>query len=236
MSRDIVSLFELIESVKPEKLWPNNLLKVLFDDVPLYDPDALLETIRHGLTERECDVIFKYYRDGMTYDEIAKKYDRTRERIRQIHNKAIRKLHHKSRHEKYILYNYEYVSKMKEELNAVAKENIGLKKKLNDIPESVMNVIEESTKEIDYLSDLSVRSYNCLKRYAHSKFGQNTLYIWQLTEMTVEEVMSIRNIGRGCVKDILYALKSYGGLQLKDCSYDEWVIEEEIDESRKVLG
>lgn len=236
MSRDIVSLFELIESVKPEKLWPNNLLKVLFDDVPLYDPDALLETIRHGLTERESDVIFKYYRDGMTYDEIAKKYDRTRERIRQIHNKALRKLKHRSRYEKYILYDYEYVLRLKTELEETKAAAMDLHKRFNDIPESVRNVIEESTKEIDYLSDLSVRSYNGLKRYAHSKFGQNTLYIWQLTEMTVEEVMSIRNIGRGCVKDILYALKSYGGLQLKDCSYDEWVIEEEIDESRKVLG
>lgn len=231
-----VSLFEILDSHKPEELWPLNLLKVLFIEIPLYSPNALVETIQTSLTERESDVIFKYYRDGMTYDEIAKKYDRTRERIRQIHNKALRKLRHKSRYEKYLLYDYDYVSQLKSELEEIKAVAIDLHEKFNDIPESVRNVVEESTKEIDYLSDLSVRSYNGLKRYAHSKFGQSTLYIWQLTEMTVEEVMSIRNIGRGCVKDILYALKSYGGLQLKDCSYDEWVIEEEIDESRKVLG
>lgn len=235
MKKKPVSLFEFLDSYKPEELWPLNLLKVLFIEIPLYNPNALVETIRTSLTERECDVIFKYYHDGMTYDEIAKKYDRTRERIRQIHNKALRKLKHKSRYEKYLLYDYEYVARLKSELEETKAAAMHLHEKLNYIPESVRNEVEESTKEIGWLKDLDVRSYNALCRYAKSRYGQDRLYIWQLTEMTLEEVMSIRNIGKGSVKNILLSLKNYGGLQLKDCSYDDYIIEEEIDESRKVL-
>lgn len=236
MKKKPVSLFEILDSFKVEELWPLNLLKELFIEIPLYNPNALVETIRTSLTERESDVIFKYYRDGMTYDEIAKKYDRTRERIRQIHNKALRKLKCKIRYEKYFLYDYEYVARLKFELEETRAVAMDLREKFNDIPESVRNVAEESTKEIGWLKDLDVRSYNALCRYAKTRYGQDRLYIWQLTEMTLEEVMSIRNIGKGSVKNILLSLKNYGGLQLKDCSYDEWVIEEEIDESRKVLG
>lgn len=235
MKKKPVSLFEILDSYKAEELWPLNLLKVLFTEIPLYSPNALVETILTSLTERESDVIFKYYRDGMTYDEIAKKYDRTRERIRQIHNKALRKLRHKSRYEKYILYDYDYVLQLKTELEETKAAAIDLHEKLNYIPESVKNAVEESTKEIDWLKDLDVRSYNALCRYAKSRYGRNKLYIWQLTEMTLEEVMAIRNIGKGSVKNILLSLKNYGGLQLKDCSYDDYIIEEEIDESRKVL-
>lgn len=234
MSRNIMSLFELLDSYKPEELWPNNLLKALFVDIPLYDPDALLETIRQGLTERECDVIFKYYRDGMTYDEIAKKYDRTRERIRQIHNKALRKLKHKSRCEKYILRDYEYIEGLQKTIDRLSDYVLELEKILDKVPESIKEGVIESNKTILELPDLYVRSYNCLTRYARKNLNQKELYIGQLTDMTLEEVMSIRNIGKGSIKNILLSLKNYGGLQLKDCSYDDYIMEE-INESRKVL-
>ena len=235
MKKKPVSLFEILDSFKPEELWPLNLLKELFAEIPLYNPNALVETIQTSLTERESDVIFKYYRDGMSYDEIAKKYDRTRERIRQIHNKALRKLKHKSRYEKYILYDYDHVNSLQNRIEELASYVLELEQIVDKVPETVKNNIVKANETIDMLPDLYVRSYNQLTRYARSHYHQDHLYICQLTEMTLEEVMEIRNIGKESVKNILLALKNYGGLHLKNCDYDEYIIEEEIDESRKVL-
>jgi RNA polymerase primary sigma factor len=53
------------------------------------------------LTDKERDVINLYYGIGMahglTLEEIGAKFDLTRERVRQIKEKAIRRLKHTSR-------------------------------------------------------------------------------------------------------------------------------------------
>lgn len=53
------------------------------------------------LTAREADVIKLYFglggRHQMTLEEIGEKFDLTRERVRQIKEKAIRRLKHTSR-------------------------------------------------------------------------------------------------------------------------------------------
>jgi RNA polymerase primary sigma factor len=53
------------------------------------------------LTERERDVIKLFFgigiNHGLTLEEIGSKFDLTRERVRQIKEKAIRRLRHSSR-------------------------------------------------------------------------------------------------------------------------------------------
>jgi RNA polymerase primary sigma factor len=53
------------------------------------------------LTEKERDVVNLYYgigmNHGLTLEEIGAKFDLTRERVRQIKEKAIRRLKHTSR-------------------------------------------------------------------------------------------------------------------------------------------
>lgn len=89
------------------------------DDTNLYDvirsdnvepPDTALihESLQHEigtiidtLPQREADIIKLYYGLGhkhpMTLDEIGEKFDLTRERVRQIKEKAIRKLRHNAK-------------------------------------------------------------------------------------------------------------------------------------------
>ncbi len=78
------------------------------DDNPSTDRELMKESLAREiqrslatLTKKERDVINLYYgigmNHGLTLDEIAMKFDLTRERVRQIKEKAIRRLKHTSR-------------------------------------------------------------------------------------------------------------------------------------------
>ncbi|MCE2742762.1 MAG: RNA polymerase sigma factor RpoD/SigA [Fluviicola sp.] len=78
------------------------------DSMPNPDSDLETESLKKDierslrtLTSRECDVVQMYYglngRYPLTLEEIGEKFDLTRERVRQIKEKAIRRLKHTSR-------------------------------------------------------------------------------------------------------------------------------------------
>jgi RNA polymerase primary sigma factor len=85
------------------------LMDILFNPTDPRPDDLLMESslnteIKRALatlTERESDVIMLYYGIGstasLTMEEIAEKYELTRERVRQIKEKAIRRLKSESR-------------------------------------------------------------------------------------------------------------------------------------------
>jgi RNA polymerase primary sigma factor len=81
----------------------NSLLDVLInDDAPMADRQLVIESLRSEITavlkslnERERSVVTAFYGIGqpeMTLEEIGNKYGLTRERVRQIKEKAIRHL------------------------------------------------------------------------------------------------------------------------------------------------
>jgi RNA polymerase primary sigma factor len=78
------------------------------EDAPNPENGLLNESLRreieralHTLTSREADVVRLYFglsgEHAMTLEEIGEKFDLTRERVRQIKEKAIRRLKHTSR-------------------------------------------------------------------------------------------------------------------------------------------
>ncbi len=78
------------------------------DDSPSPENGLLNESLRkeieralHTLTSREADVVRLYFglngEHAMTLEEIGERFDLTRERVRQIKEKAIRRLKHTSR-------------------------------------------------------------------------------------------------------------------------------------------
>jgi len=86
----------------------NSLLDVLVNyDSPIADRSLLNESLTREidralatLTERESDIIKLFFGIGiqeMTLEEIGEKFGLTRERVRQIKEKAIRRLRHTSR-------------------------------------------------------------------------------------------------------------------------------------------
>lgn len=87
----------------------NSLLDVLADDnEETPDSQLMMDSLRREvqralatLTQRESDVIAFYFglngEHAMTLEEIGEKYNLTRERVRQIKEKATRRLRHNSR-------------------------------------------------------------------------------------------------------------------------------------------
>ncbi len=56
-----------------------------------------LDWAMDSLTDKEKNIIYSYYRDGMTLTKIGESYGVTRERIRQMISKGVKKLKHPSR-------------------------------------------------------------------------------------------------------------------------------------------
>lgn len=168
------------------------------------------------LTEREAGVLAMRYQDKMTLEKIAQFYGVSRERIRQIEAKALRKLRHPARlrtiqgtsmtamhelqleHQKWqqkhhiLVELYEHVKKSTAPLGAInLKDGANLSEATNIL-----------TKPIEDLN-LSVRSYNCLRRA-----GITT--VQELSQQSVDSIMQIRNLGRRSAEEIICVLNSHG--------------------------
>ena len=94
----------------------NSLLDVLKnDDDRTPDDGLMMDSLRKEvqralstLTQREADVVCLYFgldgQQSLTLEEIGEKFNLTRERVRQIKEKAIRRLRHTSRSKALIPY------------------------------------------------------------------------------------------------------------------------------------
>ena len=177
----------------PPLSYPDNLLYDIFGGEWEFprpgDFDGSLEYVLHSLTERERRVLDFRYKDGLTFEEIGKRECVTRERIRQIHAKSLRKLRHPGRLN-YLKYGVSGVIRWKTES---AREAALASLPKPDKPENIP--LEEL--------ELSVRSYNCLKRA-----GMNTLR--EVSEMTFYELCNMRNLGKKSVDEICAVLTKYG--------------------------
>ena len=80
--------------INESQLWPNNFSwKVYGEGIIIQDPDKFMEE----LSDREKAVLLMRYKDHKNLEDIGKQYHVTRERVRQIETRAIRKLQKKER-------------------------------------------------------------------------------------------------------------------------------------------
>ena len=141
---------------------------------------GLLKAIEH-LTEKEQKVLTLKYEHGFTRDDMAAEFNVTRERIRQIEHKALRKLR--------ALRNHWDVECIKQEVAAQARRQIGNHNAFDDMPISNLG--------------LSVRAYNCLRRSGIDTLGK-------LSEMTCDDFIKTHNLGRHSLEEILEKAHAYG--------------------------
>lgn len=199
--------------------YPLNLIYTVFGDEAedwaenidmIPDFRGSVEYVLQMLTEREGAILKHRFVELMTYEETGKIYNITRERIRQVEARALRKLRHPAR-AKYLKYG---VSGVIDNIRAEHFKRLAeLESKLIELcklnEKTADEVIRDNELRKKYAPtqiediDLSVRSYNSLKRV-----GINTLQ--QLAKLSYEDLIHVRNLGRKSVDEIIEKLKEYG--------------------------
>jgi len=145
------------------------------------------------LTYREQAIIHLRYRDSNSLEEASKKIGVTRERIRQIEHKALRKINRSCIR----------LVERKENFNKIEEENAKLKECITKLQGAADPTRVELPKELNLFSwdtpiedyDFSVRTYNCLKRAQ-----LNTI---RDIVTRKESFYKLRNMGRRSVEELV---------------------------------
>lgn len=210
--------------------YPMNLIYTVFgehkqvainDEKSIKEVESNIDYILCNLMEaREANVLRMRFKGKLSLDEVAKILDLTKERVRQIEARALRKMRHPSR-AKAIFSPYRLSQEIKERTEVLDQKN----KELAGLITKCLDQIDVLSKALDsvgikvstekpntYVTTLarninefefSVRAYNCMKRA-----GINT--IGDLTEKTEEEMRQVRNLGSRGLQEIKDKLTSLG--------------------------
>ena len=201
--------------------WPFNVYKAITRDdevteesLPADYRGALEYVLISTITDREEQVLRYRYQMALTYRAIGEKFGLQSERIRQIHDKAIRKLRHPAR---FALLRYGVVAQMERyrescrELfyNQGYKEgfrNGGMGAQAPLLSNPYQQQEDDSTIPIEEASvdilDLSVRLYNCLRR-------ANINTVGQLLDLSKESLLRIRNLGQHSLQELVIKMEKY---------------------------
>jgi len=185
--------------------FPFNLAYDVFceDAYKVYLPNVL--SVLATLDTREHDVLVDRYINKLTYEQIAKSYGVTRERIRQIVAKTLRKLRHPTRANALIAVSKIEFLDFQKKYEQLQREYVLLNTALATYTEKeepkIKDLITLNTPIINL--DFSVRTFNCLARAGVETLGD-------ISKMTLGELQKVRNLGMKCCEEVIYTLKKYG--------------------------
>lgn len=203
-----------------ETPYPYNLLDEVirgrWESVLNTDQEAGLEYALSTLTEREQRAIAEYFGNGGTLESTAKLFNVTRERVRQIIAKAVRKLRHPMRF-KIIKYGLDGWNRRKaiEQEDLMLDEQEAMLIHRRAIVEQLLDEkVERYTGTTIEDMDLSFRTYNCLRRAGIRTLNDLLDYARNNGEYGLQR---IRNLGRKSVAELYekadglrQAVESYG--------------------------
>ena len=214
--------------------WQELLWMDIFDEKnpynipPSVDEDVKLALNDKYITSRERTIIFMRYAEQMTLYQVGEHFHVTRDRIRQIEAKALRKFRNPRRSHQ--LRYGKAVREKTDELQRV-RNALAISDKMKALEEQIDKAIEANDIQMmrayrDALNaklaelgsdndpgdvnnvtleelELSVRSYNCLKRRGIKTLGD-------LTKMTEYDLMKVRNLGRKSYNEVVGRMHDYG--------------------------
>ena len=201
-------------NARPIPSWPYNMLIKAFiidGTEPLSDKQLSgLEKAMECFTEREAIAVKLYFKEEMTLDEVGKEMGITRERVRQVIAKALRKLRHPTR-QNLIVYGEDFrnLNSYLKHLYEVKNEIAELEAYIEEHKDTYTELVKEDASfrindlSIDEL-DLSVRSFNALKRKG-IKWASEAAAL-----LNSGEIVKVRNLGRKSYLEIAERLKEKG--------------------------
>lgn len=198
-------------TIKDADAYPANLVMTILNDgchygwffkfdykkiVADFDKNYAYVKEKFPLTENEDKAMMGTYRDGKTLAEIGKEIGLTRERVRQIVQRAVRKLGSPVRRD-VIIVGMDEVEKREDAVAAYRKKTALMTGEPGDYCE-----------DIDEM-DLSVRSTNCLKRAGIITINDLVSYISK-NGGNYECLSKIRNLGKRCENEIISKMAVFG--------------------------
>ena len=197
-----------LETLEVSSLYP---FSMIYEITETKEPIMLsLETITNALVstlnERERRILEMHYRDGMTLENIGAREGVSKERIRQLLAKAVRKMKNPRFIKKMeVMPKSDYIE-LETKYKALLAEYEGLLAEYEGSKEEpvVETGAEKSIRHtpIEKL-ELSIRAYNCLKRAKKDTIGD-------VMDMTFTEMLHIRNLGRRSAEEIANRLADMG--------------------------
>ena len=181
------------------KLEGSSEIQINLYDVHVPSLLKVLET----LTIREQKVIELRYKEKKTLEEISITFSVTRERIRQIQAKALRKLKSPSRSRSFMFVSKDVLIDAQKEASDYKLKCIVLQDKLDKLSAELNKLDSQAYEEmvseplhvaIEEL-ELSVRAYNALTR-------GGIKYVDELICYTFEGITMLRNLGRKSCEEI----------------------------------
>lgn len=207
---DIPSLFDVLDTFPPRRA----IIIVRFFG---------LGSIKH-LTGDEADADLGTTKE--TIPQIAKSLNLTPERTLQIKDMALRKLRHPDRAQKIqALFRPRVelrteISELNDEISTLKSEVATLKFKLFRATEQAKNTPKADPEAVGgpcsmRIADLDFSARTCNGLVRHRAYGENIEFLGDITLLSRDDVLSIRNLGRKSLEEIEEKLGSFG-LTLKD--------------------
>jgi DNA-binding CsgD family transcriptional regulator len=192
---------------KRELTWPMNLAYDIFGGneelISRVFPYRLDTVVADSLTDRESHCLYLRYKDGKTLRDAGLTMNVTPERIRQIVAKAIRKLRHPIRSNRYLgvtrgeYYDLKAVNKQIQSILSAYCEIAKIP--TEEDPMYLIPLFETSIVNLN----LSVRAHNCLWRAGFKTYGD-------FQHVQICRFLKVRNFGMKCFKELMGKLSAIG--------------------------
>ena len=180
-----------------QPLDPEGRSEEKYDYVFSVNPERFIREMERILPQKEIDILYLLWKEKQTLRSIGERYHISRERIRQINMKSMRKLLApavKARYRTVTLHEYRKLESQYKEIERNYQDS--LRAKEGD-PSATVNF---STRGINEL-DVSTRTYNCLLSAGYENLGD-------LSGVRTSTILNIRNMGVKSLQELICALKA----------------------------